>query len=75
MCWGYSLTLVDTLDMLAIMGNKSEFQKAVKLVVDNVDFNKSNVVQVFEVTIRMLGGLLSGHLLMEDPRYYCIYHH
>jgi len=65
----YSLTLVDTLDMLAIMGNKSEFQKAVKLVVDNVDFNKSNVVQVFEVTIRMLGGLLSGHLLMEDPRF------
>ena len=64
----YCLTLVDTLDMLAIMGNKSEFQKAVKLVVDTVDFEKSNVVQVFEATIRMLGGLLSGHLLMDDPR-------
>jgi len=65
----YCLTLVDTLDMLAIMGNKSEFQKAVKLVVDTVDFEKSNVVQVFEATIRMLGGLLSGHLLMDDPRF------
>ena len=64
----YCLTLVDTLDMLAIMGNKSEFQKAVKLVVETVDFEKSNVVQVFEATIRMLGGLLSSHLLMEDPR-------
>ena len=64
----YCLTLVDTLDMLAIMGNKTEFQKAAKLVVDTVDFEKSNVVQVFEATIRMLGGLLSGHLLMEDPR-------
>merc|ERR1719309_1866207 len=65
----YCLTLVDTLDMLAIMGNKSEFQKAAKLVVDTVDFEKSNVVQVFEATIRMLGGLLSGHLLMEDSRF------
>jgi len=65
----YCLTLVDTLDMLAIMGNKTEFQKAAKLVVDTVDFEKSNVVQVFEATIRMLGGLLSGHLLMEDPRF------
>jgi len=51
------------------MGNKTEFQKAVKLVVDTVDFEKSNIVQVFEATIRMLGGLLSGHLLMEDPRF------
>jgi len=65
----YCLTLVDTLDMLAIMGNKSEFQRAAKLVVDTVDFEKSNVVQVFEATIRMLGGLLSGHLLMEDSRF------
>ena len=27
------------------------------------------MVQVFEVTIRMLGGLLSSHLLMEDPNF------
>ena len=47
----YSLTLVDSLDLLAIMHNKTEFQRAVKLVVDNVNFDKSNVVQVFEVTI------------------------
>ena len=65
----YSLTLVDSLDMLAIMGNVTEFQKAVKLVVDNLNFDKSNVVQVFEVTIRMLGGLLSSHLLMSDPNF------
>ena len=38
----YSLTLVDVLDTLAIMGNKTEFQKAVKLVIDHVNFEKAN---------------------------------
>ena len=62
----YSLTLVDTLDTLAIMGNVSEFRKAVQLVVENVNFDKASTVQVFEANIRVLGGLLSAHLLMED---------
>ena len=128
----YSLTLVDALDTLAIMGNASEFRRAVQLVVDHVNFDKPNTVQesairlifcqfarklatrkyrnrmshvqemhfkslfwgvhesttwetyfslsrvgfqirisntfqVFEANIRALGGLLSAHLLMEDP--------
>ena len=62
----YSLSLVDVLDTLAIMGNKTEFQKAVKLVLDHVNFDKPNTVQVFEANIRVLGGILSAHLLMED---------
>jgi len=62
----YSLGLIDVLDTLAIMGNKTEFQKAVQLVLENVSFDKNNVVQVFEANIRVLGGLLSAHLLMED---------
>ena len=64
----YSLTLVDALDTLAIMGNASEFRRAVQLVVDHVNFDKPNTVQVFEANIRVLGGLLSAHLLMEDSR-------
>ena len=48
------------------MGNTTEFQKAVKLVLDTVNFDKSNTVQIFEANIRVLGGLLSAHLLMED---------
>ena len=43
----FSLTLVDVLDTLAIMGNKTEFQKAVKLVVDTVTFDSPNTVQVW----------------------------
>ena len=34
------------------MGNSSEFKRAVKLVIENVSFEKNNTVQVFEVTIR-----------------------
>ncbi|XP_072050977.1 ER degradation-enhancing alpha-mannosidase-like protein 1 [Amphiura filiformis] len=62
----YSLTLVDTLDTLAIFGNNSEFKRAVDLVIKSVSFDKDNTVQVFESTIRMLGGLLSAHLLIID---------
>ncbi|KAK2171103.1 hypothetical protein NP493_1103g00040 [Ridgeia piscesae] len=63
----YALTLVDSLDTLAVMGNTSEFKRAVQLVIEHVSFNKSNTVQVFEVTIRILGGLLSAHLIIRDP--------
>jgi len=65
----FSLTLIDSLDTLAVMGNISEFRRAVQLVVDTVHFDKSNTVQVFEANIRLLGSLLSAHLLMEDPRF------
>lgn len=37
---------------LKIMGNSSEFQKAVKLVINTVSFDKDSTVQVFEATIR-----------------------
>ncbi|CAG0882674.1 unnamed protein product [Darwinula stevensoni] len=64
----YSLTLVESLDMLAILGNFSEFQRAVELIKNFVDFDKNSTVQVFEATIRVIGSLLSAHLLMEDKK-------
>uniref|UniRef100_A0A0K8RA00 alpha-1,2-Mannosidase n=1 Tax=Ixodes ricinus TaxID=34613 RepID=A0A0K8RA00_IXORI len=62
----YSLTLVDALDTLAVMRNVTEFKRAVQLVLDNVSFDKDNVIQVFEANIRLLGALLSAHLLITD---------
>lgn len=35
-----------------VMGNYSEFQHAVKLVVSHVSFDKCSTVQVFEANIR-----------------------
>nr|XP_028575170.1 LOW QUALITY PROTEIN: ER degradation-enhancing alpha-mannosidase-like protein 1 [Podarcis muralis] len=64
----YSLTLIDALDTLAVMGNSSEFQKAVKLVIDTVSFDTDSTVQVFEATIRVLGSLLSAHIIITDAR-------
>lgn len=49
------MTLIDTLDTLAIMGDKKEFERAVKLVIDNVSFDNDIVVSVFETNIRMIG--------------------
>lgn len=66
---GYALTLIDSLDMLAIVGDYSEFRRAVKVVVRDVSFDKDVVVSVFESTIRVMGGLLSAHLLASDPAY------
>lgn len=62
----YSLTLIDTLDTLAILGDVKEFRHAVQLVIENVNFDKNSTVQVFEANIRLLGALLSAHLLIED---------
>lgn len=37
-----------------VLGNVSEFQRAVRLVIDNVSFDKDSTVQVFEANIRFL---------------------
>ncbi|KAG8436066.1 hypothetical protein GDO86_007245 [Hymenochirus boettgeri] len=64
----YSLTLIDALDTLAVMGNATEFQRAVRLVIDTVSFDKDSTVQVFEATIRILGSLLSAHIILTDTK-------
>lgn len=51
--WGsYSLTLIDSLDMLIILGNRTEFERVVKLIEKNIDFDKDINVSVFETNIR-----------------------
>nr|CAD7261104.1 unnamed protein product [Timema shepardi] len=61
----FSLTLIDALDTLVVIGDLDEFEHAVKLVVRDVTFDNDVVVSVFETNIRVLGGLLSGHILAE----------
>lgn len=66
----YSLTLVDSLTSLAVFGNKTAFHEAVRLVIKNVTFNNDVTVQVFEATIRVIGSLLSTHLILTDQNPY-----
>nr|AAG48158.1 class I alpha-mannosidase [Ophiostoma novo-ulmi] len=63
---GWSATLVDTLDTLWIMGFRDEFEIAVAAA-EKIDFSKTDVqeVNVFETTIRYLGGFLAAYDLSE----------
>ncbi len=66
---GFALTLVDSLDMLAIIGDYPEFRRAIVRVIHQVNFNRNVTVSIFETTIRVMGGLLSAHVLASDPAY------
>ncbi|KAF2736002.1 class I alpha-mannosidase-like protein [Polyplosphaeria fusca] len=63
---GRAATLVDTLDTLAIMGLEKEFHLAMKAL-KKIDFSTSEEVSLnlFETTIRYLGGLLSAYDLTD----------
>ena len=62
------MTPVDSLDTLLLMGLKDEAAKAQALIVDKLSFDKDVEVKNFEITIRLLGGLLSGYQATGDPR-------
>ena len=63
------VTLIDTLDTLVIMGDYEEFRRSVWLVGRNIpDFDIDVNISVFETTIRVLGGLLSAHMMAIDPK-------
>ncbi|XP_076166851.1 ER degradation-enhancing alpha-mannosidase-like protein 2 isoform X2 [Ptiloglossa arizonensis] len=62
--WGsFSLTLIDALDTLAVMGNFSEFRRVAAIISARANFETNINVSVFETNIRVVGGLLSAHLL------------
>lgn len=66
---GWGATLVDSLDTLWIMGMKDEFREAVAAAY-TIDFTKTQLeqVNVFETTIRYLGGFLAAYDLSGDAR-------
>ncbi|PIA31515.1 hypothetical protein AQUCO_04900074v1 [Aquilegia coerulea] len=63
---GYALTLIDSLDTLALFGDREQFAVAVEWIGKNLRFDINKTVSVFETTIRVLGGLLSAHLIASD---------
>ncbi|KAE8576731.1 hypothetical protein XENTR_v10004299 [Xenopus tropicalis] len=64
--WGsFSLTLIDALDTLLIIGNVTEFQRVVNVLQDTLDFDIDVNASVFETNIRVVGGLLSAHLFSK----------
>ena len=68
--YGQSLlmTPVDALDTLILMHLDAEAEKARSLIVSDLSFDRDIYVKNFEITIRLLGGLLSGYQLTGDKR-------
>lgn len=69
--YSYSLSLIDALDTLIVMGLHNEFNKAVDYIKFNVSFDADINVSVFETNIRVVGGLLSAHMLSH--RYFYLF--
>ena len=68
--YGQSLlmTPVDALDTLILMHLDDEAAKARSLIVSELSFDRDIYVKNFEITIRLLGGLLSSYQLTGDKR-------
>ena len=64
---GIGYTIVDTLDTLILLGLKQDYEHARDWVRDVLDWDVPGRMNVFETTIRTLGGLLSAAALIRDP--------
>jgi mannosidase alpha-like ER degradation enhancer 2 len=68
--YGQSLlmTPVDALDTLILMHFDAEAERTRSLIVSDLSFDRDIYVKNFEITIRLLGGLLSSYQLTGDKR-------
>jgi glycosyl hydrolase family 47 len=62
------MTPVDALDTMILMGLKDEADTTREYIARNLSFEKDFDVQNFEITIRLLGGLLSSYQMTSDKR-------
>ncbi|HET6933240.1 MAG TPA: glycoside hydrolase family 47 protein, partial [Candidatus Angelobacter sp.] len=62
------MTPVDALDTMIMMGLTDEADKTRDYIEKNLSFNQDIYVKNFEITIRLLGGLLSSYQLTGDQR-------
>ena len=65
----FVMTPVDAFDTMVLMGLRDEAARAKALIFERLSFDRDFPVQVFEVTIRLLGGLISAYQMDGDPRF------
>jgi len=63
------MTPVDAFDTLTLMGLKSEADEAKTMILADLNFDLDMEVQLFEINIRLLGGLLSAYEFDGDQRF------
>ncbi|MCB2207127.1 MAG: glycoside hydrolase family 47 protein [Bacteroidetes bacterium] len=61
------ISTIDAYSTLYLMGLKEEAKEIENYVVDSLDFDKNIDAKIFEVNIRILGGLLAMYELSENP--------
>lgn len=69
---GIGYMIVDALDTLLIMGEplETEYHRARNWVATELDFDRDGRYSTFEITIRVLGGLLSAYALSGKDEIY-----
>ena len=60
------LTIIDGLDTMYLMGMKDEFAEAREWVEKSLNIDQNVDINLFETTIRILGGFLSTYHLSGD---------
>ena len=67
----YSLlmTPMDAFDTFEILGLTKEAGEAKELILTKLDFNVDDEIQVFEITIRLLGGLITAYERDGDKKF------
>ncbi|KAI9594262.1 glycoside hydrolase [Syncephalis fuscata] len=63
---GIGFTIADSLDTLLMAGLRTEYEQGRDWISSSLSFNIDASVSLFETTIRVLGGLLSGYTLSGD---------
>ncbi|MFT3912180.1 MAG: glycoside hydrolase family 47 protein [Ferruginibacter sp.] len=63
------MTPVDAFDTFTMMGLTEEAREAKELILSKLNFDVDNEIQVFEVTIRILAGLITAYELDGDPKF------
>ena len=63
------MTPVDALDTMILMELDDEAAATKQYILENLSFDKDMEVQNFEITIRLLGGLLTNYQLTGDKRF------
>jgi mannosyl-oligosaccharide alpha-1,2-mannosidase len=68
------LSIIEALDTLWLMGLDDEFEEGLNWVLGNLHFDIDAEIQLFEVSICVLGGLLAAHHACGDARLVALAH-
>ncbi len=64
----FLMTPLDAFDTFFLLGLKDEAKEAKEMVISNMNFNVDQEVQLFEINIRLMGGLIAAYELTRDER-------